>query len=99
MAGVNLQYDSSPAAGKTAYLGVTAALGSIIGYGAALLGSQVQHYLEPLLGGRSIAVLFAASGVLSMTAVCYGALRLPRAPVSYGKSCAHPESRSSEPPL
>lgn len=97
MAGVNLQYDSSPAAGKTAYLGVTAALGSITGYGAALLGSQIQHHLEPLLGGRSIAVLFAASGILSIVTICYGAAHLPRAPVCYRDPPVYPPDAETAP--
>ena len=83
MAGVNLQYDCSPPAGKTAYLGVTAATASLMGYGAALLGSRVQQWLEPVLGGQSMAVLFAVSGVLSAITLLYGWLRLPRAPLLY----------------
>lgn len=42
----NLQYDNCPARGKTAYLGVTAALASLIGYGVSLVGSGVQDRLE-----------------------------------------------------
>lgn len=78
MSGLSLQYDHCPPAGKTTYLGVTAAIASIIGYGATLLGSSVQQRLEPALVSRSIAVLFAISGVLSVVSLVYGWLRLPR---------------------
>lgn len=83
MAGVNLQYSSCPPAGKTTYLGVTAALASLAGYGAVLLGSRLQRQLAPALGGQSMALLFAVSGGLSLLALFYGAARLPRAPILY----------------
>lgn len=76
----NLQYDNCPAQGKTAYLGVTAALASLIGYGVSLAGSGVQDRLEEAVGGGpSIAALFCFSGALSLAALIYGILRLPRA--------------------
>lgn len=78
MCGVNLLYDHSPAEGKTTYLGVTAALGSLLGYGAALVGSGVQHSLETSMGGASIALLFAVSGGILLLDVGYGFCRLPR---------------------
>lgn len=75
----NLQYDNCPARGKTAYLGVTAALASLIGYGVSLVGSGVQDRLEGVIGGGpSIAALFCFSGALSLAALVYGVLRLPR---------------------
>lgn len=83
MAGVNLQYASCPPAGKTTYLGVTAALASLVGYGAVLLGSGLQQRLAPALGGRSMALLFGVSGALSLATLLYGAARLPRAPILY----------------
>lgn len=77
----NLQYDNCPAQGKTAYLGVTAALASLIGYGVSLLGSGAQDRLEGAVGsGPSIALLFCFSGALSLAALIYGMIRLPRAP-------------------
>ena len=78
MCSVNLLYDHSPAEGKTTYLGVTAALGSLLGYGAALVGSGVQHSLETSMGGASIALLFAVSGGILLLDVGYGVWRLPR---------------------
>lgn len=79
MSGVNLQYDNCPAEGKTAYLGVTAALASLIGYGMSLVGTGVQGCLEGFMGsGPSMAVLFCCSGALSLTALIYGMARLPR---------------------
>lgn len=83
MAGVNLQYASCPAAGKTTYLGVTAALASLTGYGAVLLGSRLQQSLAPRLGGGSMSLLFAVSGALCLVTLLYGAARLPRAPILY----------------
>lgn len=79
MAGVNLQYDSSPPAGKTTYLGVTAALASLAGYAASLVGGALQHRLEPLMGGKSIALLFGISGMITLAAWLYGKIRLPKA--------------------
>ena len=77
----NLQYDNCPAQGKTTYLGVTAALASLIGYGVSLLGSGAQNRLEGIVGsGPSIAMLFCFSGALSLAALIYGMVRLPRAP-------------------
>lgn len=79
MAGVNLQYDCSPPAGKTTYLGVTAALASLAGYAASLVGGALQHRLEPLMGGKSIALLFGISGMITLAAWLYGKIRLPKA--------------------
>lgn len=81
MSGVNLQYDHCPEEGKTAYLGLTAALASLIGYGVSLLGSSVQNHLAGMIGsGPSMAMLFCFSGVLSLISLIYGMIRLPRAP-------------------
>lgn len=78
MAGVNLQFDHCPQEGKTTYLGVTAAVASMAGYGAVLLGSAVQPVLEQSLGGRSIALLFGVSGFLMLGTLWYGIRRLPK---------------------
>lgn len=81
MSGVNLQYDNCPVEGKTAYLGFTAALASLIGYGASLLGSGVQNHLEGSIGGGpSMSVLFCLSGALSLISLIYGTICLPRVP-------------------
>ena len=59
---------------------MTAALASLIGYGVSLLGTGAQDRLEGVIGGGpSIAALFCFSGVLSLAALLYGVLRLPRA--------------------
>lgn len=82
MAGVNLQYANCPPQRRTTYLGVTAALASVIGYACALLGSWLQQVLQPLVGTpRSMALLFGVSGVLSLVALVYGWRHLPRRPV------------------
>lgn len=85
MAGVNLQYDCSPPACKTAYLGLTAALASLMGYGSSLVGSCLQRQMEPWVGGRSIAMLFGISGLISLANWLYGWLFLPRAPIDFTK--------------
>ena len=80
MAGLNLQYDASPADGKTTYLGVTAALASLVGYGSAMLGGLVQKYLQPLIGLGSMRVLFLLSAVCAALTLLYGLRCLPRHP-------------------
>lgn len=81
MSGVNLQYDNCPTEGKTAYLGFTAALASLVGYGISLLGINAQNRLEGLIGsGPSMAVLFFFSGILSLLSLIYGLICLPRTP-------------------
>ena len=79
MAGNNLQYDSCPPEGKTTYLGVTAALSSLVGYGVSLIGSAVQSRLEGVIrSGPSMSVLFCFSGSLFLVGLIYGIVRLPR---------------------
>ncbi|MDD4849378.1 MAG: MFS transporter [Gemmiger sp.] len=81
MAGMNLQYANCPPQRRTTYLGVTAAVASLAGYGCALLGSSLQRVLQPAWGARgSMAALFGISGVLSLLALAYGWARLPRRP-------------------
>lgn len=79
MADVNLQYAHCPSQGKTVYLGVTTALGSLAGYGAALLGSAVQAELELFIGTESsMAAVFSLSGIISLATFLYGRKHLPR---------------------
>lgn len=79
MAAVNLQFDHCPAVGKTTYLGVSAAISNVSGYGAAVVGSWLQPMLEPALGPeRSIAAMFGISGFLMLCTLWYGLRRLPK---------------------
>jgi len=63
MSNLNMQYQLCPKEGKTAYLGVTAAVSNLAGYAAVLLGAQVQPLLAESSGRSGIPVLFAASAV------------------------------------
>jgi MFS family permease len=78
MAGLNLQYDASPRDGKTTYLGVTAALASLVGYASATLGSLVQRQLQTFMGIGSMRVLFLMSACCAASALMYGLRCLPR---------------------
>lgn len=79
MASTNLQYAHCPAEGKTAYLGITMALASLIGYAVAMGASRVQVLLEPVIGlGSSMASMLGFSGMLSLAALLYGLKHLPR---------------------
>jgi MFS family permease len=78
MAGLNLQYDASPQDGKTTYLGVTAALASLVGYGSATLGSIVQRLLQTSMGFGSMRVLFLMSAMFAALTLLYGLRHLPR---------------------
>ena len=57
-ASVNLQYACSPPSGKTAYIGVTAAMASFAACLSAALGTALQPGLEAVLGPDSIRVMF-----------------------------------------
>ena len=81
MAGLNLQYDACPQEGKTTYLGITAAVSSLLSYGAAMLGSFVQKALEASLGLGSMRVLFLVSALCAVLTLLYGVKRLPRGKV------------------
>ena len=80
MASLNLQYDVSPSDGKTTYLGVTAALASLVGYASAMLGGLVQKYMQPLMGQGSMRVLFLLSTVCAALTLLYGLRCLPKHP-------------------
>lgn len=71
MANLNIQYASSPAEGKTAYLGVTAALSNLIGYAAVFLGAQLQPMLAQQFLRAGIPVLFIASAVGFAACILY----------------------------
>jgi len=71
MSNVNLQYASCPEAGKTAYLGVTAAASNIVGYAAVFLGAQLQPLLAQRFDRLGIPVLFLMSAVFyAICVVC-----------------------------
>jgi MFS family permease len=78
MAGLNMQYDASPQEGKTTYLGVTAAMASLTGYGSAMLGSLVQRWLQFSMGLGSMRVLFLMSSICAVSTLLYGLRRLPK---------------------
>ncbi len=78
MAGLNLQYDASPQDGKTTYLGVTAALASLTGYGSAMLGSLVQRWLQTSMDLGSMRVLFLMSAICAVMTLLYGKSHLPK---------------------
>ena len=63
IASLNLQYFSSPERGKTTYIGVTSALGSL----AACLSAAVSTTFQPVLEGKwqekSIPILFLLAGI------------------------------------
>lgn len=78
MAGFNLQYDASPQDGKTTYLGVTAALASLVGYGSAMLGGLVQRQMQTLMGLGSMRILFLMSAMCAAFTLLYGLRHLPK---------------------
>lgn len=63
MSNLNIQYTSCPTEGKTAYLGVTAAVSNLAGYAAVVLGAQLQPLLAQHFQRLGIPVLFAISAV------------------------------------
>lgn len=58
---MNIQYASCPEDGKTAYLGVAAAVSNLVGYIAVFLGAQLQPLLAQGFGREGIPILFAMS--------------------------------------
>ncbi len=63
MSMLNIQYEACPLNGKTAYLGVTAAVSNLTGYGAVLLSAQLQPLLDRHFPRAGIHLLFAASAL------------------------------------
>ncbi|MEG2436253.1 MAG: MFS transporter [Ruthenibacterium sp.] len=78
VAGLNLQYASSPPSGKTTYLGVTSALASMASCLSVTAGTVLQPLLEPWLGARSIPALFFVSALLCYLNLFMHAGKLPR---------------------
>lgn len=79
MAGLNLQYASAPKKGMTTYLGVTAAVASLVGYAGAMAAAWLQEYVQAYTeNGKSIGMLFLISGLCGVSTALYGFFRLPR---------------------
>ena len=76
-ASVNLQYACSPPSGKTAYIGVTAAMASIAACLSAAVGTALQPVLEGVLGPDSIRVMFVLAGVGGFANLAANGSRLP----------------------
>lgn len=77
IANVNLQYSASPAAGKTLYIGFSAAFSSIAGCLATTLSASVQPFVEKQLGYKSIALLFLFSGAGGLLNLLINGRKLP----------------------
>ncbi len=77
MASSNLQYNLSPEAGKTAYLGITSAIACVISFVGAMLGSIVCKTLGNVeirlltLRITNIQIIFLITGLLLTTAFLY----------------------------
>ncbi len=77
MASNNLQFNLSPNAGKTAYLGVTSAVACVISFVGAMMGSIVYRELQGikinlfLFQITNIQILFLMTGVLLTVAFLY----------------------------
>lgn len=71
MSNMNIQYASCPEDGKTAYLGVAAAVSNLVGYVAVLLGAQMQPLLAGGFGREGIPVLFAMSAAGFLICIRY----------------------------
>lgn len=77
IANTNLQYSASPAAGKTLYLGVTAAIISIAGCLTTACSASLQSVFEQYLGYKSISILFLISGVGGLINLFINGRKLP----------------------
>ena len=77
-ASVNLQYACSPPSGKTAYIGVTAAMASFAACLSAALGTALQPGLEAVLGPDSIRVMFVVAGLGGFANLIANGVRLPK---------------------
>ena len=71
MSNTNIQYASCPEDGKTAYLGVAAAVSNLVGYVAVLLGAQLQPALAGSFGREGIPILFAMSAAGFLICIRY----------------------------
>ncbi|HJC55508.1 MAG TPA: MFS transporter [Candidatus Gemmiger stercoravium] len=77
-ASANLQYVCSPPSGKTAYIGVTAALASLGACGSAAVATALQPLLEAALGPASIRVMFLLAAAGGLTNLFLNGRNLPR---------------------
>lgn len=76
-ASLNLQYACSPPSGKTAYIGTTAALASMVACASAAVATAVQPLLALPLGNGSIRVLFVLAAVGGFANLAVNGRRLP----------------------
>lgn len=76
-ASLNLQYACSPPSGKTAYIGTTAALASMVACASAAVATTVQPLLALPLGNGSIRVLFVLAAVGGFANLAINGRRLP----------------------
>lgn len=72
-----LQYACSPPSGKTAYIGTTAALASMVACASAAVATAVQPLLALPLGNGSIRVLFVLAAVGGFANLAVNGRRLP----------------------
>lgn len=77
VSGLNLQYASSPAMGKTTYLGVTSALASTASCLSVAIGTALQSTMESALGNYSIPMLFFLSAIFGYLNLLLHANQLP----------------------
>ena len=77
-ASANLQYACTPPSGKTAYIGVTAALASLAACGSAAVATTIQPLLEGAFGPASIRILFLVAAAGGLTNLFYNGRHLPR---------------------
>lgn len=78
MAGLNLQFATSPRKGTTVYLAAAAIISNLAGYCMVIISSRIQPLLEPVLGVRSMSVLFAVSAAAMLVCLIQGNRSLPR---------------------
>lgn len=77
IASVNLQYSSSPASGKTLYIGVTTAIASIASSIVTACSASMQSVFESYLGYKSISILFFLSGIVGLLNLWFNGKKLP----------------------
>lgn len=77
IANMNLQYFSSPERGKTTYIAVTAAVGSLAAGFSAVMSTAFQPLLESRVQDKSIPILFFLAGVGGILNLLVNGRKLP----------------------